>query len=525
MTANEIQKQKRQALYKALGKYMEQNQGFVLYVYFGKSPQYQLELRIVNNDLKGFLNSKDKNNIQNIDYEQISLKLKSDEEIKNMDFNRETILRSIQSGAGTDLNPLCGGYFGVLRNPERATHRYNSYMEFFFNTQQIDSFIDQHNLTIAIDYISINELTQIFSPITTEGENTTNDVGMPSTEVPEDIDTQVKIQIQSSSERNIIFFGSPGTGKSYQIGEQAKNIQVKPENVIRTTFHPEYSYYDFVGQYKPVVGYENVSHKVTDFYQKNIKNNEGYTKPFVYYDFVPGSFTKLIVKALKTEANQSERNTLLVIEEINRGNCAAIFGDIFQLLDRCENVNDPNYGESQYHLDIPQEMQAFIQKSLSWDDTAWQKRFPNGFVIPSNVFIYATMNTSDQSLFPMDAAFKRRWSMNYVPIDYQAFSIKDLKLPPPYQDIRWLDFIKVINAKIVDFTQSDDKQLGQWFVNNDLSIGKFVGKVLSYLWFDVFRQSPEAVFENKIKTYDDIVSNYDKGVIKAEIIESIPSKS
>ena len=167
-------------------------------------------------------------------------------------------------------------------------------------------------------------------------------------------------------------------------------------------------------------------------------------------------------------------------------------------------------------------MKDYIKTDLNWNEEEWNIKFPRGFVIPSNLYIYATMNTSDQSLYPMDSAFKRRWDMEYMYINYKEENLSDLYLPEPYKKIKWLDFIKKINEIIVTYTQVDDKQIGQWFVGNNISESEFLGKVVSYLWFDIFRYDPQVMFKEKIKTFDDVRIFYKEGIFKNEIINEIP---
>jgi len=334
---------------------------------------------------------------------------------------------------------------------------------------------------------------------------------------PEPYLTKKGIIMDKNEPRNIIFFGPPGTGKSYIVNKRVNEMTKNKDNIIRTTFHPEYSYYDFVGQYKPVVGYENVACKIFNYLGKEIKMQSSNCKPFIYYDFVPGPFIKAIIQAL-TDTNEK---IFLIIEEINRGNCAAIFGDIFQLLDRDMTKGSIYNGASQYHIEISDEVKAHIIKTLGTGEDDWNRYFKEGFKLPSNLYIYATMNTSDQSLFPMDSAFKRRWSMEYLKINYEEKDRKEVMLPEPYQEIEWLNFIRVINQEIVTFTQTDDKQLGQWFISGEMTKEKFICKLLSYLWFDVFRQEPEVLFKQDIKTYDDLIMRYKEGVLKEEVIQNL----
>lgn len=493
-----------------------------LYMYFNENPKFKVEVKIIDGKPQGFLKEKQVDQFQSIDfnniYNNLSGKLKNGYSAQN-EFKRayERVNKAIKSNTGISLNSLCAGMFGPLDNPERGTYSYNAYNSMYFKkyeiiniSEEIKNLLENYNN----DYISSNILAK----------RMINEEKIIETDIDEEDDD---ISIDTGS-RNIIFFGPPGTGKSYKMEENAKNIQVNYENIIRTTFHPEYSYYDFVGQYKPVVGHELIRNRVIDYSGKEmIQGPENriseFKKPFVYYDFVPGPFTKAIIKALSSDKNK--QNTLLVIEEINRGNCAAIFGDVFQLLDRVNDINNPEYGRSQYQIDIPEEMKRYIINKLNWTKDQWNEYFPKGFVLPTNLFIFATMNTSDQSLFPMDSAFKRRWSMVYVNIDYEVEGLKEVFLPEPYVNILWLDFIKIMNIKIVDYTETDDKQIGQWFIGNEISKSEFHGKVLSYLWFDIFRQQPETIFKKEIRTYDDIRNNYEKGVINDEIILEMVNKS
>jgi len=263
------------------------------------------------------------------------------------------------------------------------------------------------------------------------------------------IEIQNKIDLEGV-EKNQIIYGSPGTGKSYYLDNLSKCLN----NVFTVTFHPDYDYTDFVGLYKP---------KTIRCKDNTQDNNDCKSKTI--YKFIPGIFLKALKKAL---ANPDE-NVILKIEEINRGNTAAIFGDIFQLLDRNEN------GFSKYTINASDEIIDFLgQDTIN---------------IPSNLFIWATMNTSDQSLYPIDSAFKRRWTWKHIPIDMDDAKKLIIKIDG-LQDVNWSDFITIVNSKILTLTDSEDKQLGNRFVNPKdakITVETFVGKVLFYLWTDIFK--------------------------------------
>ena len=259
-----------------------------------------------------------------------------------------------------------------------------------------------------------------------------------------------------------IYFGSPGTGKSRLIKNEFGN------NWPRVTFHPELDYQGFVGTYKPIM--------------KPISDTG--TKEEISYEYVPEAFVKAYCKAWK-----SNRPYYLIIEEINRGNCAQIFGDIFQLLDRNEE------GYSEYPIECSPDIQRFLKKEFEknfdrMDEYEKQTGVSNysKMLLPNNLSILATMNTSDQSLFPMDSAFKRRWDWQYVPIDYEdAKNNLTIDIGKGYN---WGDFIVKVNQQVKEHTQSEDKQIGNRFVspsNGKISAEQFVSKVLFYLWTEIYK--------------------------------------
>lgn len=315
----------------------------------------------------------------------------------------------------------------------------------------------------------------------------TNDVITPDVTKK---DSESKYSLQQ------IFYGAPGTGKSHIIKEQTKD-----EDVIRTTFHPDSDYSTFVGTYKPTTEFAPVLAIIGD---KAVET--GREEKRISYEFVCQAFLQAYVAAWKkmAEAKQevAPKKQFLVIEEINRGNCAQIFGDLFQLLDR----ND--YGYSDYPIKADADMQKQLKRLFEgveienaesinalYDGRDIVQEMLSGEVLllPNNLYIWATMNTSDQSLFPIDSAFKRRWDWQYMPIsegrDKNGQS-KNWKIEADTQMYSWWSFIQKINDEIYDKTNSEDKKLGYYFcksINGVIRVETFVSKVLFYLWNDVFK--------------------------------------
>ena len=245
--------------------------------------------------------------------------------------------------------------------------------------------------------------------------------------------------------------------KSYGefLKDQIPNTEPRKDAVFRTTFHPDTDYAAFVGCYKPCM-------------------NGG----VIEYSYMPQVFTNAYIAAWEN----TKKPVYLVIEEINRGNCAQIFGDLFQLLDR-----DKTTGKSEYPIKADKDLVAHIEKVLG----AGHEGIKNGeLCLPSNLIIYATMNTSDQSLFPMDSAFKRRWDWEYVPINYSK-DIDSGKFIIEIDDdtkYSWVEFLESVNDKIYDATNSEDKQMGNFFIKKSVKANEFVNKVMFYLWNEVCKE-------------------------------------
>jgi AAA domain (dynein-related subfamily) len=285
-----------------------------------------------------------------------------------------------------------------------------------------------------------------------------------------------------------IYYGAPGTGKSHKVNELIKENEGRTE---RITFHPEYDYSSFVGGYKPAMDGDNIK-----------------------YQFVPQAFTNIYVNAW----NDLENDYYLVIEEINRGNCAEIFGDIFQLLDRS---ND-------YKITPSKELKEYLKTKLSSNENIDESKL----LLPPNLNILATMNTSDQSLYPMDSAFKRRWDWEYIPIDYsrntqENTSAKFVVELSEEESFNWLYFIENVNKLIKENENLGmDKCLGNYFIkpdkpNNTISNESFINKAIFYLWNDVFKDEMEddSIFKDKT-SYEDFFPIHSNGLNKVkEILE------
>lgn len=321
-----------------------------------------------------------------------------------------------------------------------------------------------------------------------------------------------------------IYYGAPGTGKSKAIKDLTFG-----EDIIRTTFHPDSDYASFVGTYKPIT--EEVV--LRDCYGKKVIDEETgkeVNEERIAYKFIPQAFLEAYVEAWKKlgsktiekgdksnnrihpalldtpeifTKNKASKKQYLIIEEINRGNCAQIFGDLFQLLDRNE------YGFSDYPIVADKDMQKYLEKEFEgWEITNKDKINQlygeanmvslilkgERLVLPSNLYIWATMNTSDQSLFPIDSAFKRRWDWKYVPIregrDKETNAPLNWRINTGDKQYDWWSFVNKINELIGSLTNSEDKKLGYFFCkanNEEINTNLFVSKVIFYLWNDVFK--------------------------------------
>ncbi|SMC18783.1 AAA domain (dynein-related subfamily) [Clostridium acidisoli DSM 12555] len=299
---------------------------------------------------------------------------------------------------------------------------------------------------------------------------------------------------------NRIIFGAPGTGKSYKLNEDRKKFF--KDKYERVTFHPNYSYAQFVGNYKPKPKFR-------------IDGTE-----YVSYEFVPGPFLRTWIKAQNSIKNDENANYLLIIEEINRANVAAVFGDIFQLLDRSMD------GTSEYEIATSEDMREYLIKEggFAADEVATIR-------IPNNMYIWATMNSADQGVLPMDSAFKRRWNFEYLGINEASSKIKDTEITlKPYGTIKW-DMLRIsINNALIEADVNEDKLIGSFFLSDkelkSSSIDEiFKSKLLMYLFEDVLKHRKGKLFKSELNTFSKIIEAYNKSeeIFDFDVISVLPN--
>lgn len=276
---------------------------------------------------------------------------------------------------------------------------------------------------------------------------------------------------------NKIYYGAPGTGKSYVI-----ETLIPREQNIRTVFHADTQYGDFVGCLKPTM-----------------KNGA------IEYSFAPGPFTTAIIEAL----NKPDEHIYLTIEEINRAPAASVFGDIFQLLDRDET------GKSTYSIDITdRDWLNFLNDNLK------TKLSDSQLLIPNNLSIYATMNSSDQAVMPLDTAFKRRWLFEYKSLDFNQPNIPcgDIPLARNLSSVPWAKLATAINSCLTEHNIPEDRLLGPWFItekeinSEEKALATLTGKILNYIWDDVLRhQQRSIIFRPDLKTFAQVCDEINSG--------------
>jgi len=291
---------------------------------------------------------------------------------------------------------------------------------------------------------------------------------------------------------NRILYGAPGTGKSHRLDNEVSTYFGDEMLHERVTFHPDYTYGQLVGAYRPVPIYREsagallAADKVTD---------AGKHEPLIDYAFVPGPFLRLLVRSLKNPAH----NFVLVIEELNRANAPAVFGEVFQLLDR------DSHGLGKFSVMMPTEAQDYLRS---------QGLSPS-VRLPANLYLWATMNSADQGVMPLDAAFKRRWNFEYVPLNASEDVTAPWRINLNFLggSVPWNAFRAAINNHLRNRDVPEDRLLGPFFMRQEeLESGhSFRNKLLLYLRDDVVRHNPEALFKGTSLSYGALAEAYENG--------------
>lgn len=378
----------------------------------------------------------------------------------------------------------------------------NYFNELKYNGLNIRHFLVENHSCLYFERLE-NEFVLRFKTYADELEGEEDEVN----------DDDVKEEINKSATKYTspiqkIFYAVPGCGKSHKISEMMEDksifeITSEENQIVRTVFHPDYTNADFVGQILPEVNGSKIE-----------------------YNFKAGPFTEILAKALV----HSENQYVLIIEEINRGNSAAIFGEIFQLLDRLEGEKTSSVGGNKYgkgwseYFFMNDLINEYVRKMASPSDNVETSVQINGIIftentgirLPPNLSLLATMNTSDQNVFTLDNAFQRRWDMEYISNKYEESKANE-KQKAQYNSkigettISWGKFRDAINKEISNpensFANAEDKQLGLFFIkaeNNVIKESDFSNKVLKYLWNDIFKRD-KSIFNDDVSTFGDLL--------------------
>lgn len=455
-----------------------------------------IEERLKGKTLKGISNTSAPFVITDIDYEKGNIVLDVSGNKKTWTFERlDKVWKELYYRPAADVEIVFGGS-GSSRNQVETIYASLGYIEYLFiNKKKCIAYVGHNTHPYGELKQMDDELAKHYAKLL---------------KIPHATNPLLRVNVctgyYSKFERNRILFGAPGTGKSYTINKQAKELIGVDNDYAyeRVTFHPDYSYANFVGTYKPVPS----------------KNDEG--KDTITYEYVPGPFMRVLVKALKNSKEKEPKPFLLIIEEINRANVAAVFGDVFQLLDR----GDDNVSE--YPIQASEDIKKHLSKELGGAPDDYAK-----IRIPDNMFIWATMNSADQGVFPMDTAFKRRWDFTYLGIDDNDENIRGKYVylcKDKSQKVEWNKLRKAINNFLAREKINEDKQLGPYFIAKKIVVpddgdeldsekfcNTFKNKVIMYLFEDAAKQKRHKLFEGcgqNSNRYSDICKEFDAKGIK-----------
>lgn len=292
--------------------------------------------------------------------------------------------------------------------------------------------------------------------------------------------------------RNRILYGAPGTGKSHRLDREVSEHFGNDALHERVTFHPDYTYGQLVGAYRPVPIYREGPNAL---FAADKKTDAGKHEPLIDYAFVPGPFLRLLVRALKNP----DHRFVLVIEELNRANAPAVFGEVFQLLDR----DDKNVGK--FPVMMPTEARDYLRSH----------NLSPSVRLPANLYLWATMNSADQGVMPLDAAFKRRWTFEYVPLNASEAVTAGWMIHLAFLggSVPWNAFRAAINDHLRKRDVPEDRLLGPFFMRQaELAGGQaFTNKLLLYLRDDVVRHNPEVLFKGASLSYGALAEAYGRG--------------
>lgn len=325
-----------------------------------------------------------------------------------------------------------------------------------------------------------------------------------------DLNNIPKNVVDENIAKNLIIYGAPGTGKSNKLEKEYREKYFSNEYLYsRVTFNPNYSYSDFLGVYKPTPIYIKENNNDKEFYAANKKDLlEVQMLPVIDYSFVCGPFIEMLCRAI----NDNNHNYLLLIEEINRADVASVFGDVFQLLDRDAN------GTSKYGIKFNKDIMNYIAGRVSNKNQCFIK--DELVKIPSNLYIWASMNSADQNVIKMDTAFKRRWEFEYISLNKYEDAMDNVYIKFNFLEgkIKWNTFRNKLNTYLSEIIEvTEDKLIGPFFINEIyeedgikyISESAFKYKLLSYLKDDVLRHRATELFSKNF-TFGELINQYEK---------------